>query len=986
MAQYNANIRVGITGKTQLDSLEKQLKRINTQVKTLNKSLQLKTRAQTIKLETRGAMTAVRQLEDRINRLGRTITVNLKVNEKGRRSSDSGGGGSDASGFAAGAGLAALAKPAAVQKIQAARRAGQEILKTEKVNLGQLERLEAGREKIKQRMIDDQKEINKLVQQRLDLEKKINTVENSASDKARTANQNRLFGGLTDRKGNKRSPAQAMNDAKMKVAALDRQVGKLGQSYQKNKNLFERFSGVTARYWGREKRRIMNVADAYDEVNRKIQKQQELTQKSAANKGKFTKGLQVGGGTALASILGNVPVLGEAVTGGLVAKLTGVSVAAGAVAGAVVALLGVLGKLGKDSAEVAARVDKLNLSLRIVAGEDYEKSLKTIQRVVNDFNTPLDTATEAFTKLSAAGRAADYDFKSLEDVFVGLTAANKVLAGDTEDFNGVMRALIQIISKGTLSSEELKMQIGDRLPGAFAAAAESLGMTTKQLAKALEQGEVDSKEFITKFGEYMLQYEEDAKKIGDTPAEAGARLEVAMTNLKVALGPLTKAIGAMFQDMGTNIFNTFTDIINKVKEYRKEMAGAALASGEADLLKARQKLTRARKAFQENPNFVTEAVLDQAMREVRENLRYLNELKEILGLNTTTAKAAKTKVEKTEEETGLTKEQLERQQRLAEIAADQRRSAAQKLALSKAELEITMAKTESEKIYARLYRDNLRIRQDTSNAIEDSKSEAEKQMLVERERVELQRAAYEAKLDVIKLVNEGMKEEARKMEEEKQRLQDMKDFFKNFWEDIASQLPEDPLKASLEESVNLVGTAIEDTIVQGLDAAITKAKDLGEVLSDIGRQLLGDVGRLFLRAAIGQGTDFATSLFRANGGPITGGRPYVVGERGPELIVPAQAGTVYNNNAFDAARASMQSSGQMEATNAAVAVEVAEAQAVSSPTDITVRYESSVINNVSYVTDEQFQAGLQQSANQARAATYKELRNRPASRAKAGVR
>ena len=73
---------------------------------------------------------------------------------------------------------------------------------------------------------------------------------------------------------------------------------------------------------------------------------------------------------------------------------------------------------------------------------------------------------------------------------------------------------------------------------------------------------------------------------------------------------------------------------------------------------------------------------------------------------------------------------------------------------------------------------------------------------------------------------------------------------------------------------------------------------------------------------------------------MTGGQPYVVGERGPELIVPAQAGTVYNANAFDAARASMQSTGQTEATNSAVAIEAAEAEAPLAPSDITVRYET----------------------------------------------
>ena len=90
MAQYNADIRIGVTGKAQLNQLEAQLKRTQTQLNKLNKSLQLRTRVQAIRLDTRAANTAIKQLEQRINRLGRTIDVNLRVNEgEGRKSKGS---------------------------------------------------------------------------------------------------------------------------------------------------------------------------------------------------------------------------------------------------------------------------------------------------------------------------------------------------------------------------------------------------------------------------------------------------------------------------------------------------------------------------------------------------------------------------------------------------------------------------------------------------------------------------------------------------------------------------------------------------------------------------------------------------------------------------------------------------------------------------------------------------------------------------------
>ena len=48
------------------------------------------------------------------------------------------------------------------------------------------------------------------------------------------------------------------------------------------------------------------------------------------------------------------------------------------------------------------------------------------------------------------------------------------------------------------------------------------------------------------------------------------------------------------------------------------------------------------------------------------------------------------------------------------------------------------------------------------------------------------------------------------------------------------------------------------------------------------------------------GSDVTMSDFtnRANGGPVRGGKPYIVGERGPELFSPGVSGTITPNHAL----------------------------------------------------------------------------------------
>lgn len=45
-------------------------------------------------------------------------------------------------------------------------------------------------------------------------------------------------------------------------------------------------------------------------------------------------------------------------------------------------------------------------------------------------------------------------------------------------------------------------------------------------------------------------------------------------------------------------------------------------------------------------------------------------------------------------------------------------------------------------------------------------------------------------------------------------------------------------------------------------------------------------------AGIGGGATLGAGMMRAEGGPVSAGKPYIVGERGPELVVPAENGTV----------------------------------------------------------------------------------------------
>jgi hypothetical protein len=83
--------------------------------------------------------------------------------------------------------------------------------------------------------------------------------------------------------------------------------------------------------------------------------------------------------------------------------------------------------------------------------------------------------------------------------------------------------------------------------------------------------------------------------------------------------------------------------------------------------------------------------------------------------------------------------------------------------------------------------------------------------------------------------------------------------------------------------------------------AVLEGKKLNDVFKDLTKTLARAAinrafGMLFDPAAGGGGSAFMKLFGRQAGGPVSGGTPYLVGERGPELFVPNSGGMVLPNS------------------------------------------------------------------------------------------
>lgn len=101
----------------------------------------------------------------------------------------------------------------------------------------------------------------------------------------------------------------------------------------------------------------------------------------------------------------------------------------------------------------------------------------------------------------------------------------------------------------------------------------------------------------------------------------------------------------------------------------------------------------------------------------------------------------------------------------------------------------------------------------------------------------------------------------------------------------------------LESSVQKIARQSGEIISQSLEDAIFAGQRLSEVLRALAQDLLRMAFREAVTAPLGTGLgSFFKNLFRAEGGPVASGSPYIVGERGPELFVPRSSGSIVSND------------------------------------------------------------------------------------------
>jgi tape measure domain-containing protein len=238
--------------------------------------------------------------------------------------------------------------------------------------------------------------------------------------------------------------------------------------------------------------------------------------------------------------------------------------------------------IAKSLFDVGAEVEALNRAFVSIEGSaaGAKSSLAFLREEADRLGLEFYESADAFKSISAAAKQTALEGQPVRDIFVGIGEAASALGLSTEQTTGALRALEQMISKGNVQAEELRGQLGERLPGAFQLAARAMGVTTQELNKMLDNGEVLASDLLPKLAKALHeQYGQAALDAADDARQASNRFKTAWKDMQVVVAD------SGFMDAATDAIKRLTASLKdpETKKSISELSSGLVSLAEGGL-------------------------------------------------------------------------------------------------------------------------------------------------------------------------------------------------------------------------------------------------------------------------------------------------------------------------------------------------------------------------------------------------------------------
>ena len=200
--------------------------------------------------------------------------------------------------------------------------------------------------------------------------------------------------------------------------------------------------------------------------------------------------------------------------------------------------VGVMGTFAvKSIMDATVKLNTLQSAFEALTGSKAggESQLSFLRAEADRLGQSFETIASSYKNLFAAGKGAGWGEGDIQDVFSSILEAATVLGSSKQQVGGALTAIEQMISKGKVSMQELRQQLGNALPGAMQLAAKAMGVTSEELETMLSNG-MRSEEFVKKFSKTLHD------EYGQKSVKASKSLRAELERLGNAIFDLQNAL------------------------------------------------------------------------------------------------------------------------------------------------------------------------------------------------------------------------------------------------------------------------------------------------------------------------------------------------------------------------------------------------------------------------------------------------------------
>ncbi len=509
-----------------------------------------------------------------------------------------------------------------------------------------------------------------------------------------------------------------------------------------------------------------------------------------------------------------------------------------------------LGLLARQAVRTSINFDKLNLRLGLLtkATGDFSAAQKIATDGQKLFGLSATEALDGVTNITARLKPLGVSLEDIRTTFIGFNTAAKLGGANAQEASNAFRQLAQALGSGRLAGDEFR-SVSEQIPLILKPLADELDVDVGKLKELAAQGKLTSDVVIKALRKLGTQGGEDLKAILENdPTQVFKNLSNEAENLSRAVGDqLTPAL--------LPIIKSLTELTKAAVEFVNSPIGKTAAIFAAI-------------AFAAKGVSVLLPILAAGLIKVAAAGGVLT-----IALNAIPFVAIATAIG------GVVTA-------LIKVTSEQKK-------FTKALEDGDKAALKSE--VNRLFIERQKLLQRLRTAQENNNKRAEASL--KRQLSELNKNYDQVQKRLLTEIDK-----TNEIEKQNKKLQEQEELQKKNQE----------AAAKLKEKMTAVGEEIEGSIKNNLREAITGAQSFGQAMTNVLNRirdkiidaqldkLIGGFGEAFGKSASGgekKGLGgflggILGGLFKANGGPVKAGQPYIVGERQPELFVPRTSGTI----------------------------------------------------------------------------------------------